>query len=667
MPERSSSDSGFSTDNQDLNMWRRFLLMCIAGALHASWTDANAVTQGGHSAILHTTASLDVGTGERRIALVVGNGGNNGNNGNNGNRGSDAIPPGNATNDARSMGALLASLGFEVSVLTDGTPQQMQRALAAFHARLAGGGVGLFYFAGHGLQVGNETILVPDGIDGRSPASLLAHGIDLDAVLAAMSAPRADKINLVILDTCLQNPFRATRTVLPGASLPEQTLISYATAPGGFAADGKDHGVYTRALLRALAAAPERDIDGIMRGVEHTVRADTGDQQRPWTVSSLAGSFRFARYPGTHVTSLALADATVVSLQSRGIMPKDSSEQYELTFWDSIKNSNYASDYEAYLKAYPDGRFAGLAKARIARLQAAASAPAPSAAPNPVAPAPPAASKAQAGAVQPAHPVAASPSAPVPTAPKAPVKSAANVPGAGESKDCSACPVMVPLPPGSFTMGSNSGDISERPPHHVTIAAPFAIGKYDVTVEQWNACVAANACPKLSGENGAAANLPARDLSWDDVQQYIKWLGKVTGKPYRLPTEAEWEYAARGGTATQYWWGEQMRKGNANCKGCGDPWHDEGPENVGTFAANPYGLYDMGGGVWQWVSDCWHSTYKDAPTDGRAWDSSGCDMRVIRGGSWREGADYMLASTRFKYSQSVRQSQNGFRVAKDLK
>jgi formylglycine-generating enzyme required for sulfatase activity len=675
MPERSSSDSGFGTDNQDLNMWRKFLFMCIAGALHTVWTDAHAVTQVGNSTILQTTA------GERRIALVVGNGD------------SGAIAPDNATNDARSMGAQLVSLGFEVSVLADGTPQQMRQALAAFRARLAGGGVGLFYFAGHGLQVGNETILVPAGIDGRSPPSLLVNGIDLSSVLAAMSAPRADKTNLVILDTCLENPFHSADTEKPGLPLPEQTFIAYATARGGFAADGIGHGVYTRALLRALAQAPERDIDGMIRGVERAVRADTGDEQKPWAVSSLDRDFRFARYAGGDVTSpasLELADATIVALHSRGIMPKDSGEQYELTFWDSIKNSNYASDYEAYLKAYPNGRFAALAKARIERLQAAASAPAPNAAPGAAPLAPPAASKAQAAAAPPAHTVAPSQPAPehqhaasamvatpqptpapapapVATTPKTPDKSAANVPAAGESKDCATCPVMVSLPAGSFTMGSNAGDISERPPHRVTIGAPFAIGKYDVTVEQWNACVAANACPKLSGENGPATNAPARDLSWDEVQQYIKWLSKVTGKPYRLPTESEWEYAARGGTATTYWWGEQMRKGNSNCKGCGDPWHDERPENVGTFAANPYGLYDMGGNVWQWVSDCWHSSYKDAPADGRAWDSAGCDMRVIRGGSWREGADYMLASTRFKYSQSVRQSQNGFRVAKDLK
>jgi formylglycine-generating enzyme required for sulfatase activity len=199
----------------------------------------------------------------------------------------------------------------------------------------------------------------------------------------------------------------------------------------------------------------------------------------------------------------------------------------------------------------------------------------------------------------------------------------------------------------------------------VTVTAPFAIGKTEVTVEQWNACVEGGACPRIA-ETAHAPGLPARDISWDDAQIYVKWLTKISGKPYRLPTEAEWEFAARGGSATRYAWGDDMKKGNANCKDCGDPWQADSPAPAGSFAANGYGLHDMNGSVWEWVQDCWHSSYKGAPADARAWEEAFCPVRVIRGGSWRDGASYMLVSTRFKYDASVRQSQNGFRVARDL-
>ncbi|WP_425262296.1 formylglycine-generating enzyme family protein [Paraburkholderia ginsengiterrae] len=401
----------------------------------------------------------------------------------------------------------------------------------------------------------------------------------------------------------------------------------------------------------------------------------------PWAASSL-----HSPSPDSNA-AIALQNDSVVTLHSRGILPKDSSEQYEIAFWNSIKDSNYPADYEAYLKAYPNGRFAALAHARIDRLRAAASSTAPSAA----TPAAPSAAPAQA-AVRPSTPaasaspaaqehpvttpkpaVSAAPPAPGPAAPPAAAitavaqKPITHPPVAGESRDCATCPIMIAVSAGSFSMGSSTDDPSEKPVHHVSIGAPFAIGKYAVTVDQWNACVAANACQKLTPESNTNKAAPARDLSWDDAQQYVKWLSKTTGKPYRLPTEAEWEYAGRGGTTTAYWWGDQMRKGNANCKDCGDPWHKEGPEVAGSFAPNPLGLYDMNGGVWEWTADCWHNSYQGAPTDGHAWDSPGCDMRVIRGGSWREGGGYMLSATRFKYSAGVRQSQDGVRVVKDLR
>ncbi len=357
----------------------------------------------------------------------------------------------------------------------------------------------------------------------------------------------------------------------------------------------------------------------------------------------------------------AAAQSSVPDMMLAGVVPKNSAEQFELAFWESIKDSSHVSDYEAYLKAYPKGRFVALAQARIVRLRAAGEKGAATAGTAPAAPATkPARAPAQAAADTryPAGKQAPAAAAPAATSTKAAAGS--------EIKDCPACPTLISLSAGSFTMGSNSSDPSEKPAHHVTLGAPFAIGKYEVTVEQWNACAEAGACQRIAQGPSSNPKAPMRDVSWDDARQYVKWLSTTSGKTYRLPTEAEWEYAARGGTATRYWWGDQMATGKANCKECGQPWRIDGPADAGSFAANPYGVHDMNGSVWEWVGDCWHNSFKDAPGDGRVWDQPNCSVRVIRGGSWRESAPYMVSSTRFKYDASVRHSQNGFRVARSL-
>jgi formylglycine-generating enzyme required for sulfatase activity len=233
-------------------------------------------------------------------------------------------------------------------------------------------------------------------------------------------------------------------------------------------------------------------------------------------------------------------------------------------------------------------------------------------------------------------------------------------------RDCDNCPEMVVLQPGSFVMGDNHGDRSERPTHRVTISKAYAIGKYEVTLAQWNACVQAEACKAVTSTTGSPDKSPARDISWTDAQRYVRWLSKLTGQNYRLPTEAEWEYAARAGTGSRYWWGENMEAGKANCKGCGGDWSNDAPANVDAFPANPYGIYGMNGGVWEWVEDCWHKDYDGAPTDGSVWASSDCRENVIRGGSWRNDSTYAHSSSRFTYDTAVRYILNGFRVAKTL-
>jgi len=194
------------------------------------------------------------------------------------------------------------------------------------------------------------------------------------------------------------------------------------------------------------------------------------------------------------------------------------------------------------------------------------------------------------------------------------------------------------------------------------VVAPFLIAKSATTVREWQECVEARSCtlqPKGQPDQ------PVTNVSWDDAQRYVSWLSTATGKRYRLPTEAEWEYAARAGTETRYYWGSAMLPGKASCKGCGEPVSVQNPPTADAYPPNPFGLYGMGGGVAEWVADCWHRDYQDAPHDGSAaWDAPDCRERVLRGGSWMADANYLRPSSRDTYDASVRYPTHGFRIAR---
>jgi formylglycine-generating enzyme required for sulfatase activity/class 3 adenylate cyclase len=219
-------------------------------------------------------------------------------------------------------------------------------------------------------------------------------------------------------------------------------------------------------------------------------------------------------------------------------------------------------------------------------------------------------------------------------------------------------PEMTMLRGGSFIMGSND-DATEKPTHQVTIK-PFAISRYPISVREWNECAAAKACAFVATGKD---NAPITNISWSDAKQFAAWLAGATRKTYRLPSEAEWEYAARGGTQTKYWWGEQLLPGMANCKNCIETAVAEQPVEVGSFRPNPFGLYDMGGGVDQWVEDCWHKNYQGAPLDGSAWAEGDCASHVIRSGSWKKDARYARPANRDSYDTNVRYQTHGMRVA----
>ena len=233
-------------------------------------------------------------------------------------------------------------------------------------------------------------------------------------------------------------------------------------------------------------------------------------------------------------------------------------------------------------------------------------------------------------------------------------------------RDCPDCEELVVAPPGEFDMGS-ADKPAEGPVHHVAIAKAFAIGRREVTFAEWDQCVAAAGCKYNPSDQGwGRGDRPVINVSWDDAQEFIAWLSKKTGFSYRLPSEAEWEYAARAGTSTPYWWGKDVGVGRAKCEDCGgDATRQTVP--VGSFRPNAFGLYDTAGNAAEWVQDCWNASYRGAPRDGAAWTTGDCTLRVLRGGSFANKANYLRSAARFRYDEDVRYYANGFRVARDLK
>jgi formylglycine-generating enzyme required for sulfatase activity len=261
---------------------------------------------------------------------------------------------------------------------------------------------------------------------------------------------------------------------------------------------------------------------------------------------------------------------------------------------------------------------------------------------------------------------------------------------------------MLGIPGGTFTMGSPPNEPgrfdTEGPQHDVTVKA-FALGKYNVTVEEfllflketgyrpepcnpilnlgWRSPGGGLAYPPFIGQ---PARWPAACLDWRDAQAYVEWLNRKVREtrpelgdregPYRLPSEAEWEFAARGGTTTARWWGNDIGAGRANCNGCGSAYDYKVLADVDAFDPNPFGLYGMLGNVWQWTEDCWHESYAGAPADGSAWREQYCDRHVVRGGSWNNLPIFVRSASRsgsianggeYDYSGVA-----GFRLARTL-
>jgi formylglycine-generating enzyme required for sulfatase activity len=250
-------------------------------------------------------------------------------------------------------------------------------------------------------------------------------------------------------------------------------------------------------------------------------------------------------------------------------------------------------------------------------------------------------------------------------------------------RDCPNCPEMVVVPAGEFLMGSPESERGrgkdEGPQRKVVFAQPFAVGKFEVTFAEWDQCTAENGCKHKPGdESWGRGRRPVINVSWDDAKEYVAWLTRKTGKPYRLLTEAEWEYAARGVTSASgphppFSTGQTInyRQANydANFKyGVGGQQgvYRQKTMDVGTFPKNAFGLHDMHGNVWEWVEDCYKDSYAGAPTDGSAVQQRDCSLRILRGGSWNYYPRLLRAAYRYATAPGVRTEYAGFRVARAL-
>ncbi len=615
------------------------------------------------STVLCATIGLllhfDTAAAERRVALVIGNSGYE-----------HVARLANPKNDAELIALTLRSLGFALvggGAQIDLDKPALDWAVQNFSRQIQGADVGLFYYAGHGVQIRGNNYLVPVNANPTREADVDFQMLDANIVLRQMEAA-GTKLNIVIFDACRNNPFagRGLRTAATGLAqmkAPEGTLISYATQPGNVALDGIDgNSPYSKALAETMAR-PGLDIFQTFNAVGLAVKNATGGSQQPWVSSSpISGAFYFA------------GPAKSPQISTAPVPPAPSADPAERA-WAVTQNTTSIAVLESFIRQFGDTVYGNLARARLDELKK---------------------SQVAVGASR--------------------LQIVLNVLAAEREralkpaetfKECDACPEMVVIPAGSFLMGSAHNeperDKNEGPQHKVHIGTPLAVAKFEVTVDQFRIFVedvnyeAANRCSLRRGErwmepSGLSwrnpgfrqdGNHPVLCISWIDAKAYVSWLSRKTGKPYRLLSEAEWEYAARAGTTARFQFGnnqadlcrfanvpDQTAKENApaaaiwNIVACKDGHALTAP--VGSFPANAFGLHDMYGNVWEWTEDCYNDSYTGAPSDGSAWTAGNCGRRLLRGGSYGRDHRDLRAAKRQPAPVGVPGISFGIRVARTL-
>jgi formylglycine-generating enzyme required for sulfatase activity len=591
-----------------------------------------------------------------RLALVIGN---------------DAYqkvdPLKNARNDARLMASILQKAGFDVTQASNLGRDSLWSTIDTFKGRINKGDEVVFYFAGHGVQIGANQLLLPTDIEARNDAQVQRDGVPL---LDVQDALKDARVAVLLLDACRDNPFPKTGTRTVGGSRgltpPEPSTGQIIMMSAGRNQKALDYvpnqqqgnGLFTWELSQVLLT-PGIEIRAALEQVKE--RVDTkarkaGHEQRPSLVNDLSGNFYFTGGNAVQLASQKPEHLTLTASpgQMGGLSLDDLQKEEETrqawgkwqgqmqADFDKTVGFNGSSDlqtkaWQRFLAAWAqdnplsrqddDLRSQATTRQQSAQQQSAAQ-------------------KQPQQYIKPSSPASLH---------------------AGQGfKDCQEahCPEMVVIPEGNFQMGSHDGDADEKPLHSVNIKR-FSLGKYEVTQGQWKALMGSNP----SNFSQCGDNCPVEKVRWDEIQQYIQKLNTKSGQQYRLPSEAEWEYAARAGSTTRYSWGNDIGRGNANCKNCGSQWDNKSTAPVGSFMPNAFGLHDMHGNVWEWVQDWFHYDYNGAPTDGSAWVRDGEQrFRVLRSGSWSSYEANLRSGYRAKGTPNGSKGDSGlsgFRLARN--
>jgi formylglycine-generating enzyme required for sulfatase activity len=627
----------------------------------------------------------NVGAASQRIALVIGNGGYPNNRRNN-----LFGPLDNPLNDADDMKAMLERYGFKVLLLKDGNRQAMEDAIDDFTEQLQYDSVGLFYFAGHGVQVEGVNYLIPVGQRFRRAKNVKFHAINATEVLEMMEEA-GTQVNLMILDACREHlPVKKSRG-LSRLGLAEMTatgtIVAYASAPGKTASDGGGrNGVYTQHLLNAMNNGGGLPIYEVFQNTGAAVKKATNNAQNPWINSSFYGQFCFGPCRGRQNVVIPPARPDVSQLlrtcerhfkanrltTGRGgtalvcyeeVLQQDKHNAEALEGLENIE-AKYVGWIESFIKR---GRF-NKAKQYLANLRKV----------NPESPKLVELEE----RMQPSSVVSPSQLSSLPSTNN-------NAFRAGKVfrdrlKDGSLGPEMVWVPAGDFRMGDiqGGGRSDEQPVHWVSVKR-LAMGTHEVTVGDFRRFVRAkmyktdaekggdcwtheDGWKKVKGANwrnpkfSQNDNHPVVCVSWNDATTYADWLSQQTSRRYRLPTEAEWEYTARAGSETMYWWGTEIGSNKANCYGnmCGDRFEYTAP--VGSFVANAFGLYDTAGNVWEWTC----SEYENKSNSKKNRRISQNSPRALRGGAWGYLPRSVRTASRKRVSQVNRSGYVGFRLAR---